>query len=117
MTWLILVAVSLAVFRVTRLVTTDDLAAPARRALRRRFPPTAGPLYREETGLPIPDTATIRPHWLVALSSCRWCLSVWLAAAAVLLLHASGFLDSWRWVVLAWPAVAGAAGLLGDWSS
>jgi hypothetical protein len=114
MTWIVLLAAVLAVVRATRLVTTDEVSAPARHALARRFPPRSGPQIRPETGEEIPTAVQLRPHWLLRLVYCDWCVSFWLSLLVALALHAAGLLDPWRWVVLAWWAIAGAAGLLLD---
>lgn len=84
MTPLVLVVFALAVFRATRLVTEDSITEPIRRRLDRR------------------------PR-LVAFLECPWCVSMWLAGAAVVELE-----KRWVWwifypaaLVLAFSAVAG----------
>jgi hypothetical protein len=114
MTWLALVLLVLAVLRATRLVTTDSLTLNLRRALTRRFPPTAQPLYVEATAEPANGASVLTPHWLVKFVSCNWCVSFWFSLAGVVGLHFAGYLDRWQLVILAWWGVAGAAGYLMD---
>ena len=111
-----LIVATLAVVRATRLITTDQLTDPLRHALTRRFPPTNREVVRPETGRPIPDSATITPHWIVKLAACDWCVSFWLALGAALVLHAIGLMPEWRWVGMGWWGMAGAAGLLLGWA-
>lgn len=103
MTWLVLVLLTLAVLRGTRLLTADDLTAPARAWLARRF-------NEHPKGL-------ARPHWVVAFTSCGWCVSFWLAGASVVVARALGGIGRGPFIVLAWWGVAGASGLLLDWVS
>lgn len=117
MTILALVLAAFAVMRVTRLVTTDEVAQPLRLALVRRFPPSTKPLIQPQTGDEVEGAAVFAPHWVVVLLSCGWCLSFWLALVAVIALHFAGWLNSWALVALAWLAVAGAAGILFDYST
>ena len=116
MTWLVFVLLALAVYRVTRAIVRDQVGAPVRRALARRFPPRVGPLVDEATGTEIEGTATVRPRWPVVLASCAWCLGTWLSLAGVLAVHLAGLLDSWFLVVLAWLAVSSVVGLIHEWA-
>lgn len=117
MTWLVLVVLSLATYRVTRAIAVDEVAEPLRMALARRFPPSTYPLQRRETGHEIPETATVVPSWPVRLVYCEWCLSVWVSAALVLGAHYAGLVGPWRWVGFAWPAVAALSGAVTNWVS
>lgn len=64
---LTLVLVTLAAARITRLVTMDTIAAPARVRLM-RFHAPAG--------------RQVNP-WMVALLECPWCVGFWVAVAAL----------------------------------
>lgn len=88
--WLLLVLVSLAGYRATRLVTTDEISAPLRDRLHR------------EGG---------RPR-LVGFVNCDWCVGVWVCLAAALLVHLGGLVDSWAYVALLWLAAATVVGFL-----
>lgn len=58
----LILAVLAIVFRVTRFVTSDELARPIREYVDRRFGPDSRPAY---------------------LVGCGWCASIWVAAVAV----------------------------------
>lgn len=85
----ILILLSLAAFRATRLITDDRLTLPARAWIAGRFPKRAAVQY---------------------FITCPWCVGMWISAALVLLV--------WYWQPLPlpglWiPAVAAIAGMLG----
>ena len=91
MIWLL---IALATYRLTRLVTTDTLTAPAREGVQARYD---------------------RLGYLVG---CDWCSSMWLAPGPVLL----GVLapdSTWSLVVLGIPAASAVVGitatLVGRW--
>lgn len=108
---LLLLLITGAVWRVTRLIVTDV------------FPPAAW-LRRHLTGEDVdyraPDGTTAQGHigpdswvpgWLEELWGCPWCVSVWVSAAivgAVVWLVPGGVPVPW----LVWPAVSGAGGWL-----
>lgn len=117
MTWLVLIVLSLATYRVSRAIAVDEVTEPFRMAVARRWPPSTYPLQRRETGREIPDTADLVASWPVRLIYCEWCLSVWAAAALVLGAHFAGLVGPWRWVGFSWPAVAALAGLVANWAS
>jgi hypothetical protein len=84
MTWLL---VALATYRLTRLVTTDTLTAPAREWVQARYD---------------------RLGYLVG---CDWCSSMWLAPGPVLL----GVLapdSAWTLVLLGIPATSAVVGIM-----
>jgi hypothetical protein len=84
MTWLL---VALATYRLTRLVTTDTLSAPAREWVQARYD---------------------RLGYLVG---CDWCSSMWLAPGPVLL----GVLapnSEWTLIVLGIPSISAAVGIM-----
>ncbi len=84
MTWLL---VALATYRLTRLVTTDTLTAPAREWVQARYD---------------------RLGYLVG---CDWCSSMWLAPGPVLL----GVLapdSAWTLVLLGIPAASAIVGIM-----
>jgi len=85
LTWMMLVLNAGAVFRLSRLVTQDEVLARPRTWFTTSF-----------TG------------WLVTLASCMWCVSFWFAVLAAVL---TWFLwPAWIWValVLTLSAVTGA---------
>ena len=110
MTWFVLVVATLAVLRGTRLVTTDEVTAPLRLAVLRRWPSRVEPPTHPHTGQEMGDGGRAVPSWPVKLISCNWCVSFWLSGAVALGLHYSGFVPTWRWTVLAWWALAGSSG-------
>ena len=88
---------TLAVARVTRLITTDDVTRPWRSRLARRHPPTGG------------------VTWPVRLVNCDWCVGVWLAAIAAPLGKLSHLVPTWPWAAWAFVGMAGGSGLLLTW--
>lgn len=104
---------SLAAWRVAMIVSVDSIGDPFRRAVALRWKPVEVPL-RDGRGDEVVGTATLRPAWVTALVNCPSCTDVWTAGAGVLLLHAAGLCDQWRWVALAWLAAAGVGVLLSD---
>ncbi len=123
---ILLIVLSLATYRLTRLVTTDT------------FPPillirdkvaggwreaTQGEIDRRHPGLEsfedVPhryiERAKWSPQWLADLISCTWCSSGWMSLGVVTL---TAIFSSVPDPILVWPAVWGAAALLAaqDWS-
>jgi hypothetical protein len=98
MTALALAVMVLATARLTRLVTTDEITHHFRRRLSTR---------RETEG----------PTFWAQLVYCNWCVSVWVALVAALVARGTGLVSTWSWVVWAWLAIAGGAGLLLGWQS
>ena len=111
MTWLLLGVVSLATYRVARLVAVDSLSADLRRWVARRWPPFAVTEEYDETGQPQPGASVIEASLPVKLIHCVWCLSVWVALGAALGVHFAGLLPSWQWTVLLWLGASTGAGL------
>lgn len=84
--WLLVVLVCGATYRLTRLITRDQLplvAWPREHLVGYWYPPFAEDGWRE-------SHPGARPHWgrlghsLAYLITCDWCVSVYVAAAAVL---------------------------------
>ena len=113
MTPLLFIALSFAAWRVAMIVSVDAIGDPLRRAVANRWKPVEVPL-RDGRGDEVSGTATLRPAWIVALVNCPSCTGVWSSGAAVLLAHAAGLCDQWRWVGLGWLATAGVGVLLSD---
>lgn len=67
-----LIVLSLAVWRVTSIVRSEDIAAPVRKLFG---------IYEEESFIVYPDT------FIGNLLKCFWCTSVWGAAACVVLYY------------------------------
>lgn len=80
--WLVVDA--LAVYRLTRLITRDDISTPMRKAITKRW---EGPL--------------------VTLVGCPWCISIWLGAGTVLATYFAPYWWSFVAMLLALSAVAG----------
>ncbi len=93
MTLLILVALCLASYRVTRFVVEDSLLDNPREALFAKYPP---------------DT-----HKLTYLLSCVFCAGWWVSGLMLAIAHLVG-LANWplRWDLVLWWAVAGGQALL-----
>ena len=91
MTPLDLATDALATYRITRLVTTDAITAPARKALNHRG---------------------VGGNWLADLVSCPWCTGVWVAFGVV----AARRVAPRDWVPIAQAlALSAAAGLASEW--
>jgi hypothetical protein len=90
---LCLLIASLAAFRIARLVVVDSILDRPRSFVVVRSPRLVGELL-----------------------SCEWCVSVWASGVLVVGLAASGLVTGWWLLWLGWPAIAGAAGLMGRWS-
>lgn len=111
MTWEAFVLMVLATYRLTRLVTTDDLTAPLRLRLAERYPAHVGPV-RDSNGRAVAGSATNVPSAIVVLVHCVWCMGIWVALGAALALHFAGLCNSWTYVVLTWLAAATVVGFL-----
>lgn len=97
-----------AVVRLTRLVTEDVVLQPARAwVVRHRDKPRPAP----ESDVPEQDEEPDE-DWLVYLLHCRWCASIWIAAAATPIVY------NWpdRWFVQI-PILALTASLLAGLSA
>lgn len=84
---------TLASYRVWRIVALDSIAEP----IRAKF------IFREGRGW----------QFLADLIECPWCLGWWLAGAASLVFLLAVGLPLW-WLLLLWPAVSCLVGML-DW--
>lgn len=93
--WLILLLMSVATFRLTRLATTDT------------FPPLVGLIERLETKIDKP--------WFQELLSCSWCSSVWIGffvTWGTWLILWSEPKPHWVFWMLAWQVCSAVTGLL-----
>ncbi|SRR6266702_2448663 len=113
MTLAMLLVLSLATFRITRLIVIDDVTRGLRLRVLRRFPPYVVPM-RDAVGRDVEGTSMMQPRWPVVLTSCSWCLGVWVALVAVLAAHGAGMVHGWAPTVFAWPAVAGLSGVTSE---
>lgn len=119
----------LAVYRLTRLVTTDVFPPilAVRGWILRRWPDEETQFGDSEVQvIEELDQAVVgkvpvvpykmgwwvaaRPHWLGELITCPWCASVWLAGAVALVRD----FTIWRWLAFVLAASA-VAGLLATW--
>jgi len=116
----ILVVDALAIFRLSRLVTSDTILDRPRAWLLRRWPGSETEFYDSEVensevrGRPVVTLegtrprlwVVLEPHWFGSLIQCVWCISIWLAVAVV---AARQWWDWWQWpaLVAAGSAVAG----------
>lgn len=96
MTIVVLAVMVLAVARLTRLVTTDDITEPWR--------------ARVMTHQPLGS-----PTWFARMIVCNWCVGIWVALVAAVVARLTGLVTTWVWAVWAWFAVAGGSGLLLGW--
>jgi hypothetical protein len=102
MTPLAFVVITLAVARVTRAVTTDDVSLSFRERIESRG--------RARSASYPPSTP-----WYVTFTECDWCVSFWLALIAAAIGKATGLIDSWTWATWCWPAMAAGAGMTLRW--
>ena len=121
----LLIVDALAIFRLSRLVTSDTILDRPRTWLLRRWPGADTEFYDSETdridggtwtlhgrpAAPIPGSnprlwVAVNPHWFGSLIECVWCMSVYVAVAVV---AARAWWDWWQWpaLVAAGSAVAG----------
>jgi hypothetical protein len=123
MTALVLLACVFAVYRISTLLTRDQITKPLHRRLARRYPsrivpmldPNGDPaLIRNDATQEMEQAVQVRPHPLVAFLHCDRCLTIWLSLGAVLACHGVGLLDRWPLVGLGWLGVAGAVALVVD---
>jgi hypothetical protein len=105
----LLVIYAAATFRLTRLATTDTIFVPARdwlfaRGFKKmvRAVPGADPEVRNDR-----RKGHLIAAILYGLATCPWCVSVWLAAAVVLLAKYQGSWFVYVALALALSAVAG----------
>ena len=96
MTAVALSCMTLAVARVVRLITTDDVSRGWRKRVSR---PSA-------SGEP-----TLMARWV----GCDWCVGVQVALVAAVLGRYSGLVPTWPWAAWAWVGMAGGSGLLLGW--
>ena len=96
--FLLLILLALATYRITRLVTADDITAPARHRI------------IGEDGQKLAGT---RLEKLGELLGCYWCVSMYVSAGLILIAQqvTGGVWYPW----LAWPAVAAASALIATW--
>lgn len=128
-----LLVLSLAAYRLTRLVTTDVITEPLRRRVWARWPDT-------DTVFPNDGTVAINPEspaygttahgvevfwseddngWLAVqpslvgyLVSCDWCAGLWVSAVVV---APTGLLSGWGWwTVPVWLAVGAVVGIVAE---
>jgi hypothetical protein len=112
MTLGVFVLLSLAAYRVTRLITTDDLTRGFRAWVLARFPARVVPMTNPVNGSPIDGSATTSARWPVVLVNCSWCMGIWVTLVGVGLLHWRGYVHSWLITALAWLGSATVVGLL-----
>lgn len=100
MTWGVLALVALATYRVSRLVTTDEITEPLREYLVERYPPREVAPNR------------LVASWPVTFVHCSWCVSIWTSLALLVATFYLGLVPTWQLLAIAWPAVAAVAGLI-----
>ena len=125
----LLIVDALAIFRLSRLVTSDTILDRPRTWLLRRWPGADTEFYDSETEriegdgaaytivrgrpvAPIPESnprlwVVVQPHWLGSLAECVWCVSVWIAVVVVAL---RAWWDWWQW-----PALVAAGSAAAGW--
>lgn len=107
--------VALASFRLTRLVTTDELTEPFRHWVLVRFPPRVGTI-EDQFGRPKPGTSRLVPSIPVAFINCAWCVSVWTSLGLLIAAHFAGLFPSWELLAFAWLAVGAVVGLITEFA-
>lgn len=122
MTPLLFVVLVFASYRLTRIVVIDKITAGLRERVGNRWPDTPDRRHLRWVKNPThghiitPAPAgqlrrRVRPHGPYALITCPWCTGWWVAGLVVVAARWYGLVD-WTGVLFAWPAVAGAAGLV-----
>jgi len=102
---------SLAVFRISRLIVTDRISEPLRLRLLARFPssetvftePGPGRFWAES----LDGWAVEHPHWLGELVSCMWCVSWWISLIVTVGWWAAPTVIVWLAAPFALSAVVG----------
>jgi len=125
----LLIVDALAIFRLSRLVTSDTILDRPRNWLLRRWPGAdtefhdsevervegEGAAYTAVRGrpvTPVPEWSprlwvVVEPHWFGNLISCVWCVSVYVAVVVVAL---RAWWDWWQW-----PALVAAGSAAAGW--
>lgn len=111
MTWGYLVLITLTACRLTRLVTRDDITAPVRAWVVRRYPPHAEPVL-DALSRPVAGSARNVPSWPAVFVHCDWCVGVWTSLGAVVVGHFVGLVPRWQVVGFAWLAISMVVGSL-----
>lgn len=109
----VLVAIALASFRLTRLVTDDVITKPFRQWLD-AFAWDSENRYDGGDGFTYPTARAPWRTWLHGLLTCGWCLGVWVSAATYVLWDHGGGVGR---TIVAVGAVAGVQGLAAHVSS
>ena len=98
MSALAFVVMALAVARVSRAITTDEVSDGFREAVAVRFTDEDGAI-----------------RWPVILVNCDWCIGWWLALVAAVVGKFTHMVPTWEWAGWCWPGMACAAGLTLRW--
>lgn len=127
----ILIIDALAIFRLSRLITSDTLLDTPRTWLLHSWPGADTEFHDSEiypkavddktpvlrgSGLPVVALAdtkprlwvAVKPHWFGTFISCMWCVSVWVAVSVV---AARQWWDWWQW-----PALVAAGSAAAGWA-
>lgn len=109
------ILIALASWRLAMLASVDTITQGFRDRVANRWKPHLIPL-RDGNGDEVNGTGTLRASWPVRLLNCPSCCDLWTSGAGMLVAHAAGFADGWRWVWLGWLGAAGVGVLLSDLS-
>lgn len=113
MTWLTIVILALATFRLTRVVVVDEIGEPVRAYLLSRQKVES----RTDINAIVLETRVVRRDrrylswWAYRVTACPWCASVWIGGAVVALQHYQG--EWFVYVAIAF-ALSAVAGLLSE---
>lgn len=114
---LLVLWLSLAAYRLTRIATLDKFAEPVRERIYDRWPPDyerASWRYNSELQAVVKRASTAvvpKVHWFGQLIECPWCIGWWLSGAVVL---AAALIGDVPLPVLTWFAVSTLVGLVGE---
>jgi len=107
--WLVLAILVMGAYRVTRIITTDEVFAPVRNRLAETWDSSLGWVSRDR------DTGEIYavPQWrafLREMLDCDWCAGFWVSVVTA----AGLFIDpEWSTIVMVPFAISSAIGLIG----
>lgn len=113
---LLVLWLSLAAYRLTRIVTLDGFTEPWREAIFDRWPPdterTRWRYVKQHRAL-VQRAPTDRPsvHWIGQLIECPWCIGTYISGGVVLI---AATLGSVPLPFLTWAAVGCLVGLIGE---
>ncbi len=107
---IVLIVEALAVFRLTRLVTTDTVTAPVRDGIHERA--TLRLVKRDPFAGTVTESKTVQRRgvwaWAWEFVSCSWCVSVWAGGGVVAMMAWQGGWFQYVAAALALSTISGA---------